>query len=299
MSAEYSLRLRLNGSTLLTLLVSFPALVTGCGRVIVEPGASSSSTMSTSLVDETGGAGGTIATTPLSGGGGTGGAPMLTMSFSGKVVSEPEGTAVSGAQVCVLGHPQMPCTSSDSSGNFSLLLPANWETGLTLVKVGYGGVAVAFLTSTHDADGWVIGMQPTNMLTTYYEAAGYPYPDPGKGFLIAGIIDGQSQKGLAGAAISLDLLSGSGPLYADSNDAFDKSLTSTSTAGYARFAGVNSGEVEVLLSADKLSCDWDVVEGDGGGGDVTTFGGWPSAKVNSMRLPILPELETHFIFRCF
>lgn len=269
MSADYSMQLRLCDPALLTLVVvSFPAVLAGCGQVIVEPG-------------------------------GTGGAPIRTMSFSGKAVRQPEGTGISGVQVCALGHPQMPCASSDSSGNFSLLLPANWETGLTLVRGGYGGVATAFLTSTKDADGWIIGMQPTDVLATYYEAAGYPYPDSGKGFLMVGVMDGQSQEGLTGAAIGLDPPSGSGPLYADSNDALDESLASTSTAGYARFAGMSPGEVEVMLSSDVLSCDWDVVEGDGGGGDVASFGGWPPANVNAMRLPILPELETRFAFRCF
>lgn len=223
---------------------------------------------------------------------------MLMMPFSGKVVQEADSAPIEGVELCIWTHPELPCASSDASGNFSLVMPANWETGLTAVKPGYARIAVPFLTATHDAFDWVVRMPTAETLTTYYGAAGYTYPDMAKGFVIVHATDGQSPDGLEGVAFGIGPASDSGPLYAAPNEVFDQSLTATSTAGYARFAGTQPGELTVTVLSGAPSCNFGVVEGDGGGADVALSGGWPSLKVEGMRLPALAGFETQFGFMC-
>ncbi len=233
----------------------------------------------------TGGAGGTTTTSTTTNSGGDGGTAMPTIQFSGTAVRSPQGTPITGVEVCIFDVPELPCASTDSQGSFSTAAPANAETGLTLTHASYADILVPIVTSDQDQDGWIIGVPPLPDVVGYYTSAGGAYPDPGKGFLAAYAMDGNSQAGLPGIEVALVPSSGLGPLYANAGGSYDAQLQATTTGGLARFGGVDLGEVEVVLSGGP-SCD-------------SVFGGWPTTTLNAVRVPIADGLETRVAFACF
>ena len=233
----------------------------------------------------TGGAAGTTTTTPTNSGG-EGGTAIPTIQFSGRAVTSYQGTSIAGMEVCILDVPELPCASTDSQGAFSIAAPANAETGVTMAHATHGDILLPIVTTDQDQDGWVIGVPALPEVVGYYTTAGGAYPDPGKGFLAVFSLDGNSpqEQGLAGIEVAITPPSGLGPLYADAAGDPDGQLQATSTRGLTRFGSVDLGEIEVVLS--------------GGPSCSPGLGGWPTATLNAVRVPIADGLETRVAFYC-
>ncbi|MCC6527947.1 MAG: DUF4244 domain-containing protein [Polyangiaceae bacterium] len=205
--------------------------------------------------------------------------------FEGTAVPQGIGPAIVGAEICIYDHPELPCDTTDSQGQFTVFPPANAETALTLAANGFGGVLVALVTSDQPMYGWVIGMPPLARITSFYETAGTPYPDPGKGFVQIYAMTGNGQQGLAGVSMTLAPAGGVGPLYADAAGDPDGTLQATTTAGFARYGALPLGTLEVGLLPDTLACQ-------------PNFGGWVSPNLNAVRAPVAEGFETHLGFYC-
>jgi hypothetical protein len=238
-----------------------------------------------------GGHGGTSASSAGPGGGGGSGGSGLggggggaTSTLAGTVV-QTFGGVLSGVTVCVYDQPATPCVLTDSAGHFSILVPSEGQTGITLAGSGSGSVLVPMLFEGSDQTEWVIGMPTLETLQGYYSAGGVTYPDPSNGFLAVFTTAGSTQNGQAGISVATAPASGSGPLYsAPSATAPDATLQATSSAGLARFAQVAPGVVAVSLSPSG-ACQLD-------------FGGWPQVGSAAVNVPIVAGFETHVGFGC-
>lgn len=214
---------------------------------------------------------------------GAGGAPLATITFTAQAVRTPQGTPVSGANICIIDHADIPCVMTDTQGAFDIAMPAKAETGLTLAKAGFAGVLVPIVTSDQDISGYVIGLPASSEVAGYYQAGGETFPQVGKGFLAVYTSSGNTQNGKDGVAATLT--PSSPPLYANTSGTPDATLLATSTRGFVKFGDLTPGVVEVVLTANAL-CD-------------TNFGGWPSKQAHGARMPIVEGFETHVGFGCF
>ena len=227
--------------------------------------------------------GGSTSSSHASASSGSGGAPLATITFSAQAVRSPQGTPISGANICILDHTDIPCVSSDTQGAFDIQMPAGAETGLTLAKAGFAGVLIPIVTSDVDISGYRIGSPNASDVAGYYQAAGETFPQTGKGFLAIYTSTGTTQNGEVG--VTAVLSPPSVPLYANASGAADATLQATSTWGLVRFGDLTPGVVEVVLNANAF-CD-------------TNFGGWPSKQAHAARMPIVEGFETHVGFGCF
>jgi hypothetical protein len=215
--------------------------------------------------------------------------PISTVLFSGTLVPNGPGAGISGAQVCVYAHPEMPCATTMSGGAFDVDVPDMADTGIEISKQGFGSILIAFHTDGMDMSGVVLGMPSTSAITAYYAGAGTPYPDTGKGFLAVFFHPANnSQQGQDGATVTLVPQEGAGPLYGNVNGTTaDPMLMATSTSGIARFGAMPEGELEAdALCPTGLSA-------------AGVFFGWPSDSADKLRVPIVAGFETRIGFGCF
>jgi hypothetical protein len=214
-----------------------------------------------------------------------------TVMFSGEAVESPSATPLGGVTICVYAEPGIPCVTASSSGLFSVPVPANGNTAVTLSLAGYDSVLVATVTSGQDQSGWEIGMAPASEMALVFSTLAVTYPSATAGFLGAYVDtnSGFPNMGLAGITTSLSPQSGSGPIYLTSMGAPSTSLTATTSAGESFFGGITPGEVTVswapASASSTLSC-------------TASFGGWPSSLPNTIRAPIAAGFDTHVAMAC-
>jgi hypothetical protein len=247
----------------------------GCGEVITTPATSTTTAVSTS----------SSGTTVTTGTGGAGGAPPTdTVTLTAAAVRSPGGTPLPGVKVCVYAQPTIPCETTDDQGLFSIPVPSFAETGVLLEKQGSGSVLLPFVTLGDDLGGWMIGMPAATAISNFYDPTGHPYPAD-ETFLEVWTNQGQTEKGLAGMAISLSPATGAGPFYAAPGGAApDLGLAATSSEGSARFAGITDPVVAVKLAPSSHACE-------------VRFGGWPQDGA-TLRVPLVVGFETHASFAC-
>jgi hypothetical protein len=211
---------------------------------------------------------------------------LPTTPLDGRTVYSPNGTPLDGVKVCVFRHPEMPCATSDGKGAFSIDLPSNSETGVTLEKSGYVNVLVPLLVGTATLT-YTIGVPTELSRKQLYAAYGVTYPDAAHGFVqLIGTLQGKFELGLDGATGSIDPSTGTGPFYVDANGAAAPSATSTSAYSAIYFATLAPNDSTVAkLAPTTLSC-------------AQNFGGWPTAQMNGTRFPIAAGFETHVGLSC-
>ena len=214
-----------------------------------------------------------------------------TVMFSGEAVESPSATPLGGVTVCVYAEPGIPCVMASPTGQFSVPVPANSNTAVTLSLPGYDSVLVATVTDGQDQSGWEIGMAAASDMGVIFSALGTAYPNSAAGFLGAYVNDSSSGtfEGLAGVTTSFAPQSGSGPIYITNNGAPSTSLTATSSWGESFFGTITPGEVTVLWApasaSSTLTC-------------TPNFGGWPSSLPNAVRAPIAAGFDTHLGMAC-
>jgi hypothetical protein len=104
-------------------------------------------------------------------------AALGTVSLSGTTVVSPSGTVLSQVEVCVYARPDLPCTTSDGSGAFTIGLPMDSETGVLLTRAGYASVLVPLTTAEQTLSPYEIGVPTAQSRTTLYAAFGATFPD--------------------------------------------------------------------------------------------------------------------------
>jgi hypothetical protein len=209
-----------------------------------------------------------------------------SITFSGTTVVSPSAAPLAGVDVCVFQHMEIPCATSDPSGAFSLPLPMNSNTGLTLVLSGYASVLVPLTVAEADITGYEIGVPSASARMSMYTAFGATYPDTTNGLvMLAGTLEGQNELGLAGATGTLAPSSGTGPFYLDASGNPAPAATSTSTYSVVFFAGVSPGTYTGQLGpTTSFGC-------------TPNFGGWPSAA-DTIGFPVAAGFETHVGLVC-
>jgi hypothetical protein len=205
------------------------------------------------------------------------GAPTIT--FSGTIVSSgPSTIPLSSGQVCVAQTTN--CSTTDSQGAFSLLVPANAQVAITIQRTGYTNVLVPILTNDQDQAGWEIGTLAEAQTSANYAAIGATYPDSSTAFLAA-YAEASNGSGHPGVSFQFAPAPSAGPLYPGAADQLDAGGTSTSTwgEGFATFpASVTA--VTITFPPATLSC-------------TSVFGGWGVPAANAVNVPLLAGFETH------
>lgn len=227
-----------------------------------------------------------------------GGAPSA-VAVSGAVV-EVTGSPTSpisplaGVEVCVDGHPDVPCVTSDATGAYSLPKVApDADLAFSFSKSGYYGVVL--LAHTLEASLRL----PSATLSTeaqeaaFFQAAGWTYPAAGQGVLrVRAQSTGQTTcTGLD--HLTLVASAGTGPVYegpcVDTETAGPPSpaLTATTTSGEGAFL-VAPGAVSASSPSPTLLCT------------VSPFAGWgwASIQANSVGATILAQHETVVALQC-
>ena len=213
-------------------------------------------------------------------------ASVPTITYSGTTVISPGGTPLTQVTICVFARPELPCATSDSNAHFSVGLPIDAETGITLVRTGYASILVPMVTAELDITGAEIGLPTATSRASLYAAFGATFPDSTNGLvMLEGTASGQSELGLAGVTGALSPSSGTGPFYLDANGNAAASATSTSTYSLIFFAGVTPSTYVGQLSPTTMSC-------------FENFGGWTTSTIDGTRFPVAAGFETHVGLDC-
>jgi hypothetical protein len=214
--------------------------------------------------------------------------PPPTILITGWAVGSPTGGVIEASAVCPYNAPTLPCNSATGT-EFSLRLPANALTGLTLDAPPRDSVLVPIETGGAAESGWEIGMSTQAAMSTIFSALGATYPSSTTGFLTAYAEETSGKAGMPGVVVSIEPASGLGPIYTNSAGAPAPSATATSSTGAAYFGNVAPGLVRVTwVSADpsaRLYC-------------YPVFGGWPTLLGSSVLVPIAQGYDTHVAVAC-
>jgi len=206
-----------------------------------------------------------------------------TVALAAKIISEAK-SPIPGATVC-LRDSQVPCVTSDASGAFTLDVPAHQEIAIT---VSADGFAARLLTASTVGKGltWTITLPAGDSQAARYTKLGTTRPDAASGAIVANTrAPNGIDHGLDGVTMSVDPPSGHGPFYFAPDGAPDASRTSTSTYAEIIVAGLAPGVVEVTTGPADVTC-------------VPSFGGWPSNRPGSVRVPIVAGFETRLVMQC-
>jgi hypothetical protein len=205
--------------------------------------------------------------------------------MNGTTVLSPGGTPLGLVDICVFEHPELPCTTSDGTGAFTIDLPVSSETGLTLERGGYQSVLLPLAVGTTPLT-YTIGVPTASSRATLYNAFNATYPDATNGYvLVVGTLKGQNELGLDGATATIAPASGGGPFYVDTNGVAAPSATSTSTYSEIFFANVAPGTYTATLAPSTMTC-------------AKNFGGWQAQQLDSTRFPVIAGYETHVGLVC-
>jgi len=155
---------------------------------------------------------------------------------AGDAAASPAVPVVS-ATVCVNGMAAIPCTTTDSTGTFTLAgLPASTELVVTVVATGYRSIALPIVTGTSvmNAASEPVAMQKS---TDPEPSIGPPidWADAGVvDFFALGpgaIVPGSGPEGVPGAAVALAPTSGVGPEFLTDQNTFEAGATLIDVAG--------------------------------------------------------------------
>jgi hypothetical protein len=210
------------------------------------------------------------------------GSPTVTL--HGRVRTESK-DPIPGAAVC-LRESQQPCVTTDASGEFTIDLPAHQEIAIAITAQGFAARLFATNTVGQSIRDWNFQLPTATFEAARYAKVGQSAPDPQSASLVA---TAQAPSGvghdMTGVEISIDPRAKIGPVYLAEDGAPDSSLVATSTYGDAVFAGVAPGVVELTMGPADVVC-------------VPSFGGWPTSRQGSVRVPVVAGFETVVWMRC-
>lgn len=186
-------------------------------------------------------------------------------------------TGLAGAAICkyIDGKKTNACTQSDVDGNYTIEIPANVDTGITMEKSGYwsGFVPIHTAPSTIKLN---FGTSTDSEAATEFGTLGATYPDPGKGAIMVNAVEG--------AVFSVTPSAGLGPFYGDEKGYLVKSTTAMTTSRYGAVLGLPPGVYEVDVTHPTKTC--------------TNAGNWPSAGNHTLRVPVLGGSWSGTVLSC-
>jgi hypothetical protein len=157
---------------------------------------------------------------------------------------------VGSAMVCVLHHDEIPCATSDASGEYVIGLP-NLAGDDIAIQVTASSFIGEVLLEEEPATGvaWPTEI-PLEMMSDAIDElstdAGFTYPGSG-GFLEVRVMGGTAGV-LTGATATIAPAAGAGPVYFGSDGMPDMALTGTTGDGGILFGNVPAGVYEVTAS---------------------------------------------------
>ncbi len=159
---------------------------------------------------------------------------------------------IAGAQVCIVGHPEVACATTATDGTW-MLVDVFTEDDLALSYQASGYLGTVSLSSK-DIPGVVwfatapllANAQATQLLATQ---AGFTYPDAANGFFRVHV------EGVVGATVTLAPAGGHGPVYTRADGTPDPSLTATSsTTSLVYFGNLAPGVYTLTAFATGKAC---------------------------------------------
>jgi hypothetical protein len=187
-----------------------------------------------------------------------------------------------GVKVCVDGHPEFACQTTDSDGHFVFKgLPATTQFVLTLVKDGYSSSLKPIITASTDMDDTTT---PIFMLGAGLKLPDGTAVDSSKGnmfFFQIGPVPGDTTSGafqtVAGVASTLTPESGSGPDFVGGNGKVLSTTTSVLNS-YGFYYNLTPGDYTLTLTRPGTDCE----------AILTPFGGWgyPGGGAHQVAFPV-------------
>ncbi|HUJ58290.1 MAG TPA: carboxypeptidase-like regulatory domain-containing protein [Kofleriaceae bacterium] len=176
--------------------------------------------------------------------------------LSGTVTDE-SSNPIAGAKVCILGHPEVACATTDANGGWTLEVPflpppppieLAWSYTATgyLGFVGLEDEAVAGAYIYYSSVPLFDDTMATAMLATQ---AGFTYPNATAGFVQVRV------HGPIGSTAALSPASGSGPVYTRTDGTPDPTLTGTQAIdAMVYFGNVAPGTYDVGVTGAQVTC---------------------------------------------
>jgi hypothetical protein len=189
---------------------------------------------------------------------------------------------LSGAQVCIAQHSEIPCAKTDDSGNYTIAVPPQPTTGeldfaVVVTAAGHLG-ETNLLRWSSPLEYWttVESLWSDAFAAPWAASAGFTYPANGTAF-IEGAVYGATplaSPDRAGATVTLTPASGK-VVYYDANGIPDPALTATSNGGAFAFGNVTPGTYTFTVTNGTKTCTDPATDGNNS---------WPSTTPNSLSL---------------
>lgn len=175
--------------------------------------------------------------------------PASGVPIDGSLVDRVTGAVVAGAQVCVLDHPEVPCTTSDADGVFLLMADLSGPVALDVTHDDYfSGI---FHLEVDEMGGSFLGAPLVALaFAGLFDATGAP-ADPTKAHLASGLMFMDGGPAL-GATVTITPASGIGPVYFAGGGP-DPSATGITDGPFAAI-NLDPGEVTVTYSHPSATC---------------------------------------------
>ena len=211
-----------------------------------------------------------------------------TIHLVGTTLVSPTGAPLAGVKICAYGRRDIPCTTSDASGNFDALLPVDSETAATFEHDGYASVLVPYVTTNANITRVGVTLPVAGDRIAMYTAFGAKCPDTTTGFVSAFVGTPTAPLGLPGVRVT------------DRGRAAGEKGRSTSArteppprrpprhqrVSVAFFANLAPGEATLTYAGPVgLACK-------------RSFGGWPAPVPNAIRILVSAGFETHVAMAC-
>lgn len=183
-------------------------------------------------------------------------------------------TPVEGVRVCIEGHPEIACATTNAMGTYRLEnVPTSADLLLDFTKEGYAPAMRSIHTpAVRDMAlfGFAYG---DDDFVSFFEMVLELTLDPAMGIVVfeatEATVVALSHNGLEHVTAVLDPTSGVGPNYATAQYLPSATLTETSSAGWGFFVNVEPGEYEVTFQHPERVCSahpelgWAAPEGSG------------------------------------
>lgn len=181
-------------------------------------------------------------------------APVVKLTYNGKVVDGLDGAALAGVELCITSPAGIPCVTTDANGGYVLAgLPAKTRVTATVEKEGYFPVSAAFITRTTDFTIDTVLLK-TELVKAAFTAADIAF-DTTKGALFVRAYDpalglNSTVAGIMGE-VSPD--AGEGPIYNNSSS-IPSDATETSTSGTWAVVNLDAGTYQVRSTGTGRTC---------------------------------------------
>jgi len=183
-----------------------------------------------------------------------------TVQISGNFWDSVLGTGADNVEVCLESHPEMACAYTDSSGDYTLEIPATEQSTLSVASEDYAPHLYAIdplLEDLNDVSAGISRRSLQDILQANIGAAS----DATEGNVHVRVED------VEGVTVTMEAAYDVVHYWADSDTEEGAVLTETSTIGTMHFAVVEAGDHLLTVSHPTLTCrpdamTWGEAEGE-------------------------------------